>query len=29
MGHKVIDKILFVLVVGISIGFTWFVSGGV
>ena len=29
MGHKVTDKILFVLVVGISIGFTWFVSGGV
>ena len=28
MGHKVTDKILFVLVVGISIGFTWFVSGG-
>ena len=29
MGRKVTDKILFVLVVGISIGFTWFVSGGV
>lgn len=29
MGHKVTDKILFVLVVGISIGFTWFASGGV
>ena len=29
MGHKVTDKILFVLVVGISIGFTWFVSGGI
>lgn len=29
MGHKATDKILFVLVVGISIGFTWFVSGGV
>lgn len=29
MGHKIADKILFVLVVGISIGFTWFVSGGV
>ena len=29
MGHKIADKILFVLVVGISIGFTWFVSGGI
>ena len=29
MGRKVTDKILFVLVVGISISFTWFVSGGV
>ena len=29
MGHKITDKILFVLVVGISIGFTWFVSGGI
>ena len=29
MGHKIADKILFVLVIGISIGFTWFVSGGI
>ena len=29
MRHKITDKILFVLVVGLSIGFTWFVSGGI
>ncbi len=28
MGKKVIDKVLFVLVILASIGFTWFVSGG-
>lgn len=29
MGKKVVDKVLFVLVILASIGFTWFVSGGV
>lgn len=28
MGKKVVDKILFILVILASIGFTWFVSGG-
>ena len=29
MGKKVVDKVLFVLVIAAAILFTWFVSGGV